>query len=73
MLQLLIETEMRRSLSYPARLHVHHQSQVKTFNDPAEARHLDMKTRKASFPRVTQLFFLCNTMLFCVSVMGNLS
>lgn len=37
-LQLLREKEIRHSLRFPARLHIHRQGQVKTFNDPDEAK-----------------------------------
>lgn len=37
-LQLLREKEIRHSLRFPARLHIDHEGQVKTFNDPDEAK-----------------------------------
>lgn len=37
-LQLLREREIRHSLHFPARLHIHYQGQVKTFNHPDEAK-----------------------------------
>ena len=38
--QLLREKEIRHSLRFPAKLHIHHQGQVKVFNDPAVAKNL---------------------------------
>lgn len=37
-LQLLREKEIRHSLRFPARLHVHYQDQVKVFSNPVEAK-----------------------------------
>ena len=37
-LQLLREKGVRHSLRFPARLHIHHQGQVKAFDDPDEAK-----------------------------------